>query len=150
MPKKITDPRARAVSLLARREHSARELKRKLAAKGLSDDEAAAAVEHAVEQGYQSDTRYAEMLVRTRINGGYGPRRIEAELQVAGVSAEHIRAAMDAAGADWRELAAQAHARKFGAPPRSSAERAKQFRYLQGRGFEAAQIGAVLKGEIDD
>lgn len=146
-PKKPLDPKTQALKLLARREHSARELKRKLAARGVSDDDAAAAVEHAMAANWQSDARYAGMLVRTRIAGGYGPVRIEAELAVAGVPSEQIRAALDEAAVDWRELAVEVHAKKFGRAPKSSAERAKQYRYLQGRGFDAEQISAALKAE---
>jgi regulatory protein len=149
-PKKPLDPKLQALKLLARREHSARELQRKLAARGITHEDAAAAVAHAASEGWQADARYAEMLVRSRVSQGYGPVRIEAELEVAGVAAEHIAAALDAADVDWRELAREQHAKKFGAPPRSSAERAKQYRYLQGRGFDANQIGAALKGEVDD
>jgi regulatory protein len=141
------DPRTQALKLLARREHSARELKRKLAARGISDDDAAAAVEHAMAANWQSDARYAEMLVRTRVAAGYGPVRIEAELEVAGVPAEQVRAALDGAGVDWGALAVEVHAKKFGRPAKTSAERARQYRYLQGRGFDSSQISAALKGE---
>lgn len=147
MPKKPLDPKTQALKLLARREHSARELKRKLAARGVSDDDAAAAVEHAMAENWQSDARYAGMLVRTRIAGGYGPVRIAAELEVAGVPSDQIRAALDEADVDWRALAVEVHAKKFGLVPKSSAERAKQYRYLQGRGFDAGQISAALKRE---
>lgn len=146
-PKKPPDPKTQALKLLARREHSARELKRKLAARGITDEDAAAAVEHAVAENWQSDARYAEMLVRTRVAGGYGPVRIEAELEVAGVPSDRIRAALGEAAVDWHELAVAVHAKKFGRAPKSSAERAKQYRYLQGRGFDASQISAALKGE---
>lgn len=149
MSKKPIDPKTQALKLLARREHSARELKRKLAARGLSEDDAAAAVAHAANEGWQSDTRYAEMLVRSRVANGYGPVRIEAELEVAGVPVEQIRAALDAADVDWRALAAEAHAKKFRSLPKTSAERAKQYRYLQGRGFDGSQISAALKGDVD-
>lgn len=150
MPKKPIDPKAQALKLLARREHSARELERKLKARGIGAEEAAAAVAHATAQGWQADSRFAEMLVRSRVAGGYGPVRIEAELEVAGVPAEQVRAALEAAEVDWRALAVEVHAKRFGAPPASPAERAKQYRYLQGRGFDAGQIGAALKGEIGD
>lgn len=150
MPRAPTDPKARAIALLARREHSARELTRKLKAKGVAQDEAVAAVAHVAAEGWQSDARYAGMLVRSRIGGGYGPQRIEAELRQAGITGEAIAAAMDESGADWRALCAEAHARKFGAPPANSAERAKQYRFLQGRGFGAGEIAAVLKGDLDD
>lgn len=146
-PKKPIDPRTQALKLLARREHSARELKRKLQARGISEHDADSAVAHAASEGWQSNPRYAEMLVRTRIAGGYGPVRIEAELEVAGLPGEEIRAALEDAAVDWDTLAAEVHARKFGAPPRSSAERAKHYRYLQGRGFDSGQIARALKGD---
>lgn len=147
MAKQPVDPKTQALKLLARREHSARELKRKLTARGIADEDADSAVAHATAEGWQSNPRYAEMLVRTRVAGGYGPVRIEAELEVAGVPGDEIRAALDAAGVDWRALAAEVHTKKFGALPKSSAERAKQYRYLQGRGFDSSQIAAALKGE---
>lgn len=147
MAVKPLDPKTQALKLLARREHNARELKRKLKARGISDEDADSAVAHATAEGWQSDPRYAGMLVRTRIAGGYGPVRIEAELEVAGVPAEEIRAALDGAEVDWSALAAQIHARKFGAPPRGPAERAKHYRYLQGRGFDSGQIARALKGD---
>lgn len=150
MPRQPTDPKARAIALLARREHSARELERKLKAKGVSGDEAASAVQSVKAEGWQSDARYAEMLVRSRIAQGYGPLRIEAELRQAGVPGDQAAAAMDSSGADWRELAREAHAKKFGTPPANSAERAKQYRFLQGRGFGGGEIGAVLKGDFED
>jgi len=141
------DPKTQALKLLARREHSARELKRKLEARGIGEDEAAAAVEHAAAEGWQSEGRYAGMLVRTRVANGYGPVRIEAELEVAGVPADQIRAAFDEAAVDWRALAAEMRGKKFGPLPKTAAERAKQYRYLQGRGFDGSQISAALKGE---
>jgi len=147
MAKRPIDPKTQALKLLVRREHSALELKRKLTARGIAPDEAAAAVEHAAAEGWQNDGRYAGMLVRTRVANGFGPVRIEAELEVAGVPAEQIRAALDDAAVDWRELAIAVHAKKFGALPRTSAERAKHYRYLQGRGFDSAQISSALKGE---
>lgn len=149
MPKRPVDPKTQALKLLARREHSARELTRKLKARGLSEEDSRAAVEHATTEGWQSDSRFAEMLVRSRVAQGYGPVRIEAELEVAGVPGDQVRASLEAAGVDWREQAREAHAKKFGTPPKSSAERAKQYRYLQGRGFDSSQIGAALKGGDD-
>ena len=143
------NPREQALRLLARREHSAKELARKLEARGISETDAAAAVAHATGEGWQDDARYADMLVRTRSANGYGPVRIQAELAVAGVPAERIRAALEAAEVDWHALAIEVHARKFRGAPKNSAERAKQYRFLQGRGFDASQISAALKGDPD-
>lgn len=143
------DPRARGVQLLARREHSGRELARKLEQRGVPKDEAEAAVAELGRDGWQSDARYAGMLVRTRIAQGFGPLRIDAELRQAGISADEIRLAQDEAGADWRAICAEVHTRRFGTLPTTGTERAKQYRYLQGRGFDPTQIGAVLKGDPD-
>jgi len=141
-----SDPKARAVKLLSRREHSARELKRKLEQRGISGEDAEAAVADLNKAGWQSDERYAEMLVRSRVNQGYGPVRIEAELTQAGVDDEKIRDALRNAGADWTALAIEAQRRHFAALPKSSAERAKQYRYLAGRGFDSSHISSALKG----
>lgn len=143
------DPRARGVQLLARREHSSRELARKLEQRGIPKDEAEAAVAELGRDGWQSDARYAGMLVRTRIAQGFGPLRIDAELRQAGISSDGIRLAQDEAGADWRAICAEVHARRFGQRPTTGTERAKQYRYLQGRGFDSSQIGAVLTGPAD-
>ena len=148
--KEPIDPRAKAIALLARREHSARELKRKLEARGISRDDAEHAVSGLAQDGWQSDARYAELLVRSRISQGYGPQRIKAELEVTGVSGDEVRVAMDNAAMDWRTLCVEAHAKHFGQLPKNPAERAKQYRYLQGRGFDSGQISAALKGKADD
>jgi regulatory protein len=50
---------------------------------------------------------------------------------------------------DWRAMATEVRARHFDGLPKSEAERAKQYRYLQGRGFDSSQIGAALKGDAD-
>jgi regulatory protein len=149
-PKPPIDPKSQAIKLLARREHSARELTRKLKSRGVGDEEAAAAVGEVAAEGWQDDGRYAAMLVRTRVAHGYGPMRIEAELRVAGLAADQVRAALEDSGVDWRAQAREAHAKKFGALPKTSAERAKHYRFLQGRGYDGSQIGAVLKGDFDD
>jgi regulatory protein len=141
------DPQAKGVQLLARREHSARELTRKLEQRGVEKSAAAEAVAALNRDGYQSDERYAEMLVRSRVNQGFGPIRIKAELGQAGLAAELIASALQDIGADWNARAAAAQQRHFSALPKTSAERGKQYRYLAGRGFDSGQIHAALKGE---
>ena len=145
--KEPIDPRAKAIALLARREHSARELKRKLEARGISRDDAERAVRGLAQDGWQSDARYAELLVRSRVASGYGPVRIEAELKLAGVDADAARRSLDQPGVDWRALCDKVRSRRFHGFPQSSTERAKQYRFLMARGFDSSQISAALKGE---
>jgi regulatory protein len=153
MPRKPADPkdpaavRTRALRLLARREHGARELEYKLAQRGIDREQAAEVVGELAQVGWQSDERYVRSLVRSRIAQGYGPLRIEAELEGAGVAEALVRESLAAAEADWKALAAQVQSRRFGHAPKSGAEWQKQYRHLAGRGFESEQIYAVLKGE---
>jgi regulatory protein len=145
-------PNARdsALKLLSRREHSARELKRKLIDRGVEETDADAAIETLSSRGFQSDDRYAEQLVRTRIAQGYGPLRIEAELKMAGLSGDQIATAIEASECDWVEHAARVQAKRFRTLPASMAERNRQYRFLMGRGFGSDQIRRVLKGDLED
>jgi regulatory protein len=136
---------ALAVRLLARREHSRAELARKLGRRGVPEDLVAATLEALGARRLQSDTRYAETLVASRIGRGQGPVRIRRELAEQGVSAAEIDAALDAAEADWFELAREVRRRRFGAaPPTDWNERARQARFLEYRGFSGEQIRAAL------
>lgn len=136
-----------ALRLLTRREHSAKELKRKLTARGVESAAADAAIGKLAASGFQSDQRYAEQMIRTRLAQGYGPRRIRADLRVAGLSNEAVASALAAIDVDWRDQALAAFSKRFGAAGGSLAERQKQYRFLVGRGFESRQIESVLKGE---
>lgn len=136
--------------ILARREHSVAQIKRKLGQRGHSAETATEVVESLTESGFQSDSRFAETLARSRANQGYGPLRIRAELKEARVPDAEIRAAFEALECDFAELAVQARAKKFGATPERGEAWQKQYRFLATRGFESDQIRAALKGEPEE
>ncbi|MGB8376956.1 MAG: regulatory protein RecX, partial [Rhodanobacteraceae bacterium] len=96
---------ARALAWLARREQSERELKTKLAARGCAGVEVNHAIARLQEQGYQSDTRFAEALSRARSGQGYGPNRIRAELKNHGIEGGVVEAALAALDIDWQASA---------------------------------------------
>lgn len=135
---------------LGRREHSAQQLRRKLVSRGYDEDTAAEAVGELSERGWQSDSRFAEMLIRSRVNQGYGRMYIEGDLRVAGVPDAEATAALEAADVDWTQAAIDLHARKYGKAPEAMAERNKQYRYLAGRGFTSDQIRKALKGAVSE
>ena len=140
-----------ALQLLQRREHSTTELKRKLLSAGHPDAAVDAVIEALVAQRLISDARYAGGKVRQRTNRGQGPVRIRAELRRQGVAEELIQAELGAADCDWQGLAAKVRVRKFGSrTPHSGAERAKQARFLQYRGFTAHQIREALGTDADE
>lgn len=141
----------RGLSLLARREHSARELQRKLAAKGHAPAEAGAAVEQLRERNYQDDGRFAASLARRRMAQGYGPRRIQAELKSHGLGDAAIRVAMATLDVDWSALAADQLRRHHGGRAATErAESAARAGFLLRRGFDPATVRAVTRAEVDD
>ncbi len=125
-----------AIGLLARREHSVCELRRKLDARGIDADEAACAIERLAEQGLQDDARFAEMLVRTRIGAGQGPVRIRAELGTHGLDSATVEAAFDENAPDWDGEARGVIERRFRAEELADPlRRRKAIEFLLRRGF---------------
>lgn len=144
-------PRERALSLLARREHSARELGRKLARRGVAPDDARAVVQDLGERNWQNDARFAESLVRRRALDGYGPVRIRAELASHGIVREAATAALAAADIEWATIAARVFAAKYrGVESVDPLERRKRAAWLSARGFDAATVRRVTRAESDD
>lgn len=134
-----------ALRLLARREHGTEELKRKLAAKGHAADAVGRVVEKLSAKRFVSDERFVTGFVEHHARRGQGPVRIRAELRQQGIADDAIDAALAAADVQWADLAADVRRRKFGqSPPKTLAERAKQARFLQYRGFSADQVRAAL------
>ena len=143
--------RKKAMDFLARREYGLEELTKKLADKGyrraVVEDELACLVE----EGLQSDTRFAEAFVQSRVNQGKGPVRIRQELKERGVGVAAVDQAIEEAGPDWRQLAIEVRERKFGAAlPANFTEKARQMRFLQYRGFESDHIQAAVSMHGDD
>jgi regulatory protein len=149
-PPKPPDAYNKALGLLVRREHSQRELKRKLGAKGADPADTEAALETLSRQGYQDDARFAEMLVRTRIGGGYGPLRIRAELGTHSIPSDVINLVLAEAEPDWPALAAIALRRRYaGRPPRDRADSLKRAHFLHRRGFDAASARAATAASFE-
>ena len=137
---------AAAIRLLSKREHSALELRNKLAARNWGDEEITpedidAQILDLQQQGLQSDERYAESYTHMRYNKGYGPLRIDNELRERGVSESIRRQCIEELQPQWESLMRQVREKKFGQSiPDEYADRAKQMRYLQYRGFAGEKI----------
>ena len=81
----LIQARHKAMDLLARREHTRKELTTKLATKGFQDDVIEQTINRLTEEGLQSDERFTEAFVTMRTKKGQGPLRILKELQERGV-----------------------------------------------------------------
>jgi regulatory protein len=136
--------RAAATALLARRDFARGELAARLSASGFDPAAVAAALEELAGERLIDDERYAQNFIAYHAARGQGPVRIAAELRRHGLADGLIEAAL-AAGGDWHALARRARAAKFGpAAPAGWAEKARQSRFLQYRGFSSDHIRTAV------
>ena len=146
--------KARALQWLAQREHSRAELRRKLlpharaaAVEGSEVADAAPRVDALLDwleaNRYLSQERFAESRVHARASR-YGNLRIQQELAQHGVAL--APEASDALRHSEFERARDVWARKYGgeAAP-DAAARARQARFLIGRGFSGEVVRRVLR-----
>jgi regulatory protein len=142
--------RTAALALLAGRDFGRAELARRLAKRGYPAAVLTAVVDGLVAERLLSETRFVEQFIRQHAGRGHGPMRIRAELRERGVPDAEVEAGLEAAGEDWVSIARDVRRRRFGlSPPGDYAERARQARFLQYRGFSADHIRAAL-GPGDD
>jgi regulatory protein len=140
----------RAVRLLAQREHSVRELTTKLTGKGVDAATAGLVVDDLRGRGLQSDSRFTEAFVHSRMSRGQGPVRIRQELSQRGIDSDVADAALAGGTDGWLELAVTARRKKFGDDlPVSRADWARQARFLTSRGFPAQLVYRVLGSDAD-
>ncbi len=140
-----TEARKKAMDYLARREHGRAELLTKLTKFGFDANAAAAAIAQLAEDGLQSDHRFVEMFVQSRIHQGKGPVKVRAELRERDIKVGLIDSGLAEAGQDWYALAREVWGKKFGPDqPVGFKEKARQMRFLQSRGFDTEQIQAAV------
>ncbi|MEB1547519.1 recombination regulator RecX [Xanthomonas campestris pv. campestris] len=144
-------PVQRALGLLVRREHSKKELNRKLQARGIEPEAAQAAVERLAGEGWQDDVRFAASVVRNRASSGYGPLHIRAELGIHGLDSDAVSAAMATFEGDWTENARDLIRRRFGEDgPVDLVQRRKAADLLARRGFDGNSIRLATRFDLED
>ncbi|MBF8269906.1 MAG: regulatory protein RecX [Gammaproteobacteria bacterium] len=132
--------------MLARREHSTRELERKLGVREFGPEAIARVIGQLRREGLQSDRRFTDSYIHSRIEKGYGPSRIAMELRDKGIGAELIEELLTIREADWPACVERVREKKFGhTKPGNFREQARQARFLQYRGFSSEQIRDLFK-----
>ncbi len=143
-----SDVRLAAMNLLARREHSALELREKLLKRFGRDEgdvDIGAVLNRLAEQGLQSDERFTEAFITSRERQGKGPLRIEQELRQKGVRDGLIFQYLDESDECWLNLAQEVRSKRFGdGPIQTPREKARQMRFLQYRGFSHEQVREAI------
>lgn len=134
-----------AVRLLSRREHSCFELKRKLKTRGINQDIIDETISSLRKERLVSDERFTESYVRVRINKGFGPLRIRAELGELGIGDDMIAQHLVNDDDFWFESAVAVRSKRFGEEkPEDVKAWNKQARFLQQRGFNTGMVRKIL------
>ena len=139
------------MELLVRREHSRRDLKRKLGLRGADPAQAEAAVEKLASLGYQDDDRFAASFARDRAAAGYGPVRIRQELAGHGLSRDQVEAALEQCETDWAASARALVDKRFRPEQLADpAKRRKAVDFLLRRGFDQNGTYAAVRARPED
>lgn len=140
--------------MLARRALSAGEIGSRLAAKGFTEAQAAAAVRRLAELGLVDDRALCLQLARSyRDVRRYGPRKIAGALRLRRFPAAMVEEVLKEASSPGEDLAAAAAAlgKRFraGLPPGREGS-AKAYRFLSGRGFDPDTCRRAIGGMSRD
>ena len=144
-PSKI---RLSAMGLLAGREYLRSQLQSKLEKKFDDSSLIPDVLDQLAAENLQSDYRFVEAFIRSRISRGQGSTRIKIDLKSRGAEIGLVEQLLDEADVDWFELAKHAAQLKFGSNHQvDMKEKAKRMRFLQYRGFSFDQINYALNND---
>ena len=141
--------KGRALRLLSGREYSRLELERKLVKFEEEPGSLAVALDDLQAKGFISEQRVLESVVNRRASK-LGASRIKQELQGKGLDPQAVADAVNALRATELARARDVWQRKFGQAPEDAGQRAKQMRFLAGRGFGGDTIRRVVAGADDE
>lgn len=150
--------RVRAITYLSRREYSRVELCKKVmlslrgfGCEGVPDNDLTIVneiLDDLTRQNWQSDERVAVSAARTK-GERFGAARVKHELKQQGLSSELIAAQVDELKQTEYARALAVWRSKFGTPPVDLKEKAKQIRFMAGRGFDFDVINRIIKNTDD-
>ena len=141
--------KGRALRYLAAREHSRVELERKLKVHEQTPGQLAQVLDELQAKDFISEARVVESVINRRASR-FGAARIKYELQNKGLGGEVIADAVTRLKSTELERAQDIWRRRFGEPAADAAGRAKQMRFLAGRGFGGEVICRVVMQLEDD
>jgi len=138
--------KGRAIKYLAAREHSRQGLRRKLLAiEGASVDDVDALLDDLQSKGFLDEGRFVETVVHRRATG-FGTARVRQELQRQGIDASTVVDTLARLRDSELERARSLWLKRFGGLAQNDQERARQMRFLIGRGFGADVVQKIVRG----
>lgn len=141
--------KGRALRYLAAREHSRVELMRKLGPHADSPEQVEAILNELEAKGLLSAQRFADSVLHRKA-ARFGAARLQAELSQHQLPPDITREATQALRETEFARACALWARRYGTPPGSPEDKARQMRFLAGRGFSSDVIRRVIRGESPD
>ncbi len=141
--------KGRALRYLAQREHSRAELVTKLAAHVEEGDDLNAVLDELEAKNFINAERVVDSVIHTKATR-YGASRVAQELRRKGLAQDLISDAMERLRGTELARAREIWQRRFGTPPTTPQERAKQMRFLASRGFGGDVVRKVLVGADED
>ena len=143
--------RSFAFNYLARQEYSQSQLRERLAKRCEAPELIERVLTYLIEEGYQSDRRFAESYIRVKSNQGQGGKKIAFDLSRKGISKNLIEELLDDREDDPKQIALEYLKRKFGEePPNDMKVKAKWFRHMAGRGFDYSEIEYAFRYQNSD
>jgi len=142
----VQDIKKQALSYLSRREYGITELRIKLLNKFDSRLQIDQTLEVLQNEDLLNENRYVQSYIQSRVNKGYGPERIRMELMQKGIAMTLVDKAFFKCGVDWHAEIQKVWSKKYrSAVSKDLEEIARQWRFLQYRGFPTDMIKRVLK-----
>ena len=135
--------KGRALRLLSQREHTRRELERKLSRYEETPGTLAQALDELQAKGYLNEQRAADSLVHRRA-AQYGATRLRQEMQDKGLARDLIEQTLSGLKDTESQRAHEVWRRRFESPPADAKERARQTRFLLARGCSGEVVRRTL------
>ena len=138
----------RALRIIAPREHSTLELRRKLRTRGYDTTTIDRVITGLVDQDYLSDDRFADLYVQQRVDRGDGPFKIRNALRKRGISDRISNGLIRNDDEYWLERAQAAHDKKYPVDSQGQLTEwpiARRVRFLRQRGFPTSVIRKVTE-----
>lgn len=150
-PKQLSPEKIRGIAfaMLARREHSQKEMRTKLISYGADKADVDALLSELSERNYQSDERMGGVLFRESLRKGQGKRRLQHTLKKHNISQDMLEEEL--AEVNWLAEAVKLRCKRFGDDvPTEQKQKARQLRFLQYRGFDADVCYKAIKHTLND
>lgn len=134
----------KSLDIISRREHSVSELLNKLSLKFDNDQQIPIVIEALIDKNLLNDKRFTSLYIDYRSKKGFGPKKINNELILKGVS-QSLISNLIYDKYDWNLLAKKAFKKKF---PNGKSDdyktSIKQKNFLQNKGFGLKEIEFVF------